>query len=48
MSKAREAPINTKLVGTGPYMVDEFKPGDLVVTMGAGDVHKIAEAYLAS
>jgi len=24
------------------------RPGDLVVTMGAGDVHKIAEAYLAS
>jgi peptide/nickel transport system substrate-binding protein len=29
--KSREAPLNTKLVGTGPYMVDDFKPGDLVV-----------------
>jgi peptide/nickel transport system substrate-binding protein len=30
-AKSREAPINTKLVGTGPWMVDDFKPGDLVV-----------------
>ena len=30
-AKAREAPLNTKLVGTGPYVVEEFKPGDLVV-----------------
>ena len=30
-SKSREAPLNTKVFGTGPYMVDEFKPGDLVV-----------------
>jgi peptide/nickel transport system substrate-binding protein len=30
-AKAREAPINTKLVGTGPYFVDDFKPGDLVI-----------------
>jgi peptide/nickel transport system substrate-binding protein len=29
-AKSREAPLNTKLIGTGPYMVDEFKPGDLV------------------
>ena len=30
-AKSREAPLNTKLIGTGPYMVEEFKPGDLVV-----------------
>ena len=30
-SKSREAPLNTKLMGTGPYVVDEFKPGDLVI-----------------
>jgi peptide/nickel transport system substrate-binding protein len=30
-AKAREAPLNTKLIGTGPWMVDDFKPGDLVV-----------------
>ena len=29
--KSREAPINTKLIGTGPYMVESFKPGDLVI-----------------
>jgi peptide/nickel transport system substrate-binding protein len=29
--KSREAPINTKLIGTGPFMVDSFKPGDLVI-----------------
>ena len=30
-AKSREAPLNTKLIGTGPYMVEEFKPGDLVI-----------------
>jgi len=30
-AKSREAPLNTKLLGTGPWMVDDFKPGDLVV-----------------
>jgi peptide/nickel transport system substrate-binding protein len=30
-AKSREAPLNTKLVGTGPYVVSDFKPGDLVV-----------------
>jgi peptide/nickel transport system substrate-binding protein len=30
-AKSREAPLNTKLFGTGPFMVDDFKPGDLVV-----------------
>ncbi len=30
-SNAREAPANLKPVGTGPYRVVEFKPGDTVV-----------------
>jgi peptide/nickel transport system substrate-binding protein len=29
-SKAREAPFNLKAFGTGPFMVDDFKPGDLL------------------
>ena len=30
-ANAREAPANLKPVGTGPYRVVEFKPGDIVV-----------------
>ena len=30
-TKSREAPLNTKLFGTGPFMVEDFKPGDLVI-----------------
>ncbi|HEY3110434.1 MAG TPA: ABC transporter substrate-binding protein, partial [Chloroflexota bacterium] len=30
-SKAKDAPFNLKAFGTGPYMVESFKPGDLVV-----------------
>ena len=30
-AKSREAPLNTKPFGTGPYMVEDFKPGDLVI-----------------
>ncbi|MFN8498340.1 MAG: peptide ABC transporter substrate-binding protein [Anaerolineae bacterium] len=29
--KAKDAPGNLKPVGTGPYKVDDFKPGDVVV-----------------
>ena len=29
--KSREAPLNTKLIGTGPYIVEDFKPGDMVI-----------------
>jgi peptide/nickel transport system substrate-binding protein len=28
--KSRDAPNNSKPVGTGPYMFDDFKPGDIV------------------
>jgi len=30
-ANARNAPFNLKSFGTGPYMVEDFKPGDLVV-----------------
>ncbi|HEY3109098.1 MAG TPA: peptide ABC transporter substrate-binding protein [Chloroflexota bacterium] len=30
-ASARNAPFNLKAFGTGPYLVKEFKPGDLVV-----------------
>jgi peptide/nickel transport system substrate-binding protein len=30
-TKSREAPANTKPVGTGPYKIVDFKPGDLVL-----------------
>ena len=30
-SNARNAPFNLKAFGTGPFMVDSFRPGDLVV-----------------
>lgn len=30
-ANARNAPFNLKAFGTGPYMVEDFKPGDLVV-----------------
>src|SRR4029079_15825841 len=29
-TKARDAPFNLKPIGTGPYVVDEFKPGDVI------------------
>jgi peptide/nickel transport system substrate-binding protein len=30
-TKSREAPANTRPVGTGPYKIVDFKPGDLVL-----------------
>jgi peptide/nickel transport system substrate-binding protein len=30
-ANARNAPFNTKIFGTGPYKVETFRPGDLVV-----------------
>ena len=30
-AKAKDAPINLKPIGTGPYKVQEFKPGDSIV-----------------
>jgi peptide/nickel transport system substrate-binding protein len=30
-ANARNAPFNLKSFGTGPYMIEDFKPGDLVI-----------------
>jgi peptide/nickel transport system substrate-binding protein len=30
-AKAKDAPFNLKAFGTGPYLVEAFKPGDLVI-----------------
>lgn len=38
-AKAKDAPGNLKPIGTGPYKVREFKPGD-VVTLDANDSYR--------
>jgi len=45
--KSREAPLNTKLIGTGPWMVDEFKPGDLVVYKPNPNYREPGKPYFA-
>ena len=38
-AKSREAPANLKPVGTGPYVFEEFKPGDLVKGKAYANYH---------
>ncbi|MFO1217627.1 MAG: peptide ABC transporter substrate-binding protein [Burkholderiaceae bacterium] len=38
-AKSRENPANTKPVGTGPYKIVEFKPGDLIRAEANKDYH---------
>ena len=45
-AKSREAPINTKPFGTGPYMVEDFKPGDLVHLQGEPELPRRRQGRL--
>lgn len=38
-AKSREAPANLKPVGTGPYKIVDFKPGDLITGERFADYH---------
>ncbi|MFN8894663.1 MAG: peptide ABC transporter substrate-binding protein, partial [Betaproteobacteria bacterium] len=38
-TKSREAPANTRPVGTGPYKIVDFKPGDLVLAEANMNYH---------
>jgi peptide/nickel transport system substrate-binding protein len=44
-SKSREAPINLKPVGTGPYMFVDFKPGDSVSGKRNPEYHQKGRPY---
>jgi len=44
-SKSREAPINLKPVGTGPYMFVDFKPGDTVSGKRNPSYHQEGRPY---
>jgi len=44
-SKSREAPINLKPVGTGPYMFVDFKPGDTVSGKRNPNYHQEGKPY---
>jgi peptide/nickel transport system substrate-binding protein len=44
-AKSRENPANTKPVGTGPYKIIEFKPGDMLRAEAFKDYHVANQPY---
>jgi peptide/nickel transport system substrate-binding protein len=42
---AKDAPFNTKPIGTGPYRVTDFKPGDVVVYELNPDYHQAGKPF---
>jgi peptide/nickel transport system substrate-binding protein len=38
-AKSREAPANVRPVGTGPYVIEDFKPGDMLRAKAFADYH---------
>jgi peptide/nickel transport system substrate-binding protein len=46
--KSRDAPINLKPVGTGPYKFKDFKPGDMVAGVINTDYHMDNRPYFDS
>jgi peptide/nickel transport system substrate-binding protein len=42
---AKDAPFNTKPIGTGPYRVSDFKPGDVVVFDLNSDYYEAGKPY---
>ena len=44
-AKSREAPTNLKPVGTGPYMFEDFKPGDMVKGKANPNYHQANKPY---
>ena len=44
-AKSREAPTNLKPVGTGPYKLVDFKPGDMIRAEANADYHVANQPY---
>jgi peptide/nickel transport system substrate-binding protein len=47
-AKSREAPANLKPVGTGPYKLVEFRPGDIIITTRNEDYHVANQPHFDS